>query len=213
VSLPYLAILGFVLAAAPNASPTSLVGNPGNGRAKLEAYLASHDVATAAELRELGSAPDKLLDKQLMDIAEDGRVEGLVRARAVAALRLYPSTEVRGFLGTLLQAKAKDSDARGRLLLRRAAIALGWLSGPRACDYLVLLFENDDPEVRVDAAIGLGLTRAAEAPSLLHRQLTVESVPRVRDQLERQLRALGKAPPAPEKKPAPKQRTPMRGGF
>ena len=68
-------------------------------------------------------------------------------------------------------------------------------------------------DVRLDAAIGLGLTRAATAAPALRRQLAVEQAPRVRAQIERQLRALGESPVAPEKAPAPKQETPMRGSW
>ncbi|MBN2573677.1 MAG: HEAT repeat domain-containing protein [Deltaproteobacteria bacterium] len=203
--LTCLAIVGYALAAAP-ASPATKTDEV---RAKVAAYLATHDVAQAPDLHALSPAPGKAL----MAIATDGHADGIVRARAVAALRLLPSPEVRAFLGRLVQDKAKARDADDRLLLRRAAIALGWLSGPRACEQLASLFDNDDPEVRVDAAIGLGLTRAAGAPRWLRRRLAVEKVARVRDQIERQLRALGQDPAGPQKPPAPRQRQPMRSGF
>jgi HEAT repeat protein len=208
VPLTCLAIVGCVLAAAPAAAPFSAAGKAGGERPKLEAFLADHDVPSVAELRALSSTPAKLL----MAIVDDARAQGLVRARAVAALRLFPSADTRSFLGGLLEAKAKTGDATERLLLRRAAVALGWMAGPDVCEQLALLFANDDTEVRVDAAIGLGLTRAAEAPALLRGQLAVESVARVRDQIERQLRALPQPPPPEPKKPQP-VRPPMRGGF
>jgi HEAT repeat protein len=131
----------------------------------------------------------------------------------VAALRLVPSAAVHVFLGKLIQAKAKATDATDRLIVRRAAVALGWMSGTGAAETLALLFDNEDADVRLDAAIGLGLTRAATAAPALRRQLAVEQAPRVRAQIERQLRALGESPVAPEKAPAPKQETPMRGSW
>jgi HEAT repeat protein len=79
-----------------------------------------------------------------------------------------------------------------------------------APDTLALLFDNDDVEVRVDAAIGLGLTRAEAAVGYLRRRLTVESAPRVREQIERQLRAMGQPTTQPEKAPSPKKEAPMR---
>jgi HEAT repeat protein len=209
VHLTCLAILGYALAAAPAAPLPKSAGKAGDERPKIEAYLSSHDVASAAELRELSLTPGR----PLLAIAADDRIPGLVRARAVAALRLYPSTETRSFLDRVLQAKAKTTDATDRLIVRRAAVALGWIAGPDACAQLALLFENVDTEVRVDAAIGLGLTRAADAPALLRKQLAVESVPRVRDQIQRQLRALGQPLPEPEQTPPRKEREPMRGGF
>lgn len=180
-----------------------------HARAQLEAYLDAHDVADAGQLRAVTAAPED----PLMAIALDPAVKGLVRARAVAALRVVPSPAVRTFLGKLLRDKATATDATERLLLRRAAIALGWLGGPGASQDLAGLFENQDAEVRVDAALGLGLTRAAEAPALLHRQLAVEELPRVRQQIERQLRELGQPPAPPEEPQRPRERTPMRGGL
>ena len=149
-----------------------------------------------------------------MAIASDGRVVGLVRARAVAALRLVPSHAVHAFLGKLVQSKAKATDATDRLIVRRAAVALGWMAGAGTAEKLALLFDNDDAEVRLDAAIGLGLTRAENAATLLRRQLAVESAPRVRDQIERQLHALREPPPEPDKAHSPPMREePMRGGW
>jgi HEAT repeat protein len=176
----------------------------------MAAYLGEHDVATAAELRALDGSPQK----PLMAIARDGKAPPLVRARAVAALRVVATPEVHDFLAKLIDEKATTTDQAERLVLRRAAITQGWLAGPDAAARLASLFANADPEVRVDAAIGLGLTRSAEAPDLLRRQLGSETVPRVRDQIERQLRALGANPsPDAQKAPPKPERPPMRGGF
>jgi hypothetical protein len=79
-----------------------------------------------------------------------------------------------------------------------------------APDTLALLFDNDDVEVRVDAAIGLGLTRSESATGYLRRRLAVENAPRVREQIERQLRAMGQPTNQPEKAPSPKKEAPMR---
>ena len=199
MSLTCLAIVLSTLAASPASS---------DGRSPFEAYLAAHDVPSAAELRALAKAPEDAL----MAIASDTRAEGLIRSRAVAALRLVPTPGVQGFLGKLIQAKAKATDASERLLVRRAAVALGWMAGPGAAEKLDLLFDNEDAEVRLDAAIGLGLSRAATAATCLRRQLAVETVPRVRDQIERQLRALGE-PLVEPKAPAPKKEQPMRSSW
>jgi hypothetical protein len=76
------------------------------------------------------------------------------------------------------------------------------------------LFENEDDDVRLDAAIGLGLTRAAAAATFLRRQLAVEQTPRVREQIERQLRNLPTAPAEPDKSHSPPMReAPMRSGW
>lgn len=202
-----LAVL--LLAAAP--APRRPAADQGTeAQSRIAAYLAEHDVATAAELRALDASPGK----PLMAIARDAKAPALVRARAVAALRVVGTPEVHGFLAKLIDEKATTTDPSERLVLRRAAITLGWLAGPEAPERLASLFANADPEVRVDAAIGIGLTRSAEAPVLLRRQLAGESVPRVRDQIERQLRALGaNQPPDAQNAPPKPERPPMRGGF
>jgi HEAT repeat protein len=141
----------------------------------------------------------------------------LTRSRAVAALRLLPSPTVQAFLGTLIESKAKATGETDRLILRRAAVALGWMAGSDAPEQLALLFENDAPDVRLDAVLGISMTRAATAAAILHKQLVVESSPRVREQIQRQLTALGEEPPAPDKAPSTKKRQPtrepMRGGL
>ena len=210
VPLTYLAIVLSALAAKPAPTP---VGNELSARPRFEAYLATHDVPSAAELRALAAAPENAL----MAIASDARLDGLLRSRAVAALRLVPSPGAHVFLCKLIETKAKATDATDRLIVRRAAVALGWMAGTRAAETLALLFDNEDVEVRLDAVIGLGLTRAAAAVPPLRKQLAVEQAPRVRDQIERQLRALGESPTGPDEghtaplrePPAP----PMRSGW
>jgi HEAT repeat protein len=215
VPLTCLAIVLSALAASPSSAPAPNVGvgkdggKVTDGRPQIEAYLAVHDVSSAAGLRALAAAPEKAL----MAIASDPAAEGLIRSRAVAALRLVATQEVRVFLGKLIQTKAKATDITDRLIVRRAAVALGWMAGSGTVEQLAMLFDNEDAEVRLDAAIGLGLTRSATAATYLRRQLAVESSPRVRDQIERQLRALDESPVEPEKAPAPPKGQPMRGSW
>ncbi len=52
---------------------------------------------------------------------------------------------------------------------------------------LGLLLEHPDPDVRIDVAIGLGLTRSEQAADLLRKRFDVETVPKVRSQIGRQL--------------------------
>lgn len=215
--LTCLAIVLSALAAQPSPASAPARGKDASkavekdmaGRSRIEAYLATHDVPLAEELRALAPAPETAL----MAIVSDVRADGLLRSRAVTALRLVPSAGVHVFLSKLIQSNAKATDATDRLIVRRAALALGWMSGTGAAETLAMLFDNEDAEIRLDAATGLGLTRAASAASYLRRQLAVERAPRVRNQIERQLRALGESLAEPQKAPAPKQETPMRGSW
>jgi HEAT repeat protein len=208
VNLTYLAIGLITIAAAspaPDARPAT------SERTAIETYLATHDLPTVAGLDALSKLPEKTL----MAIALDAHGERLTRARAVAALRLLPSPAVQDFLAKLIRDNASTTDATERLLLRRAAISLGWMSGSDAPERLALLFENEDAEVRLDAVSGIAMSRAETAVPVLRKQLSVEASPRVRDQIRRQLKVLSQPVPQPEKAPSSKkpQRAPMRGGF
>jgi HEAT repeat protein len=203
----------FLTLAASAGPPAPDAGQAARERTQIESYLATHDVASAAELRGFAAAPEKTL----MAIASAEDALRLTRARAVAALRLLPSPTVQAFLGTLIESNAKATGDTERLILRRAAVALGWIGGSDAPEQLALLFDNDDPEVRLDAVLGISMTRAATAVAILHKQLVAEASPRVREQIQRQLTALGEEPPQAEKPPSTKKRQPsrqpMRGGF
>jgi hypothetical protein len=212
VTLAITFLLAARLSATPStpaAAPPADAGRAATERSRFQAYLGDHDVPTADELRALGKAPDKTL----MALSSDTHADGLVRARATAGLRFFPTPEVQTFLGKLIQKNAKTTDATDRLIVRRAALALGWMVAATASDTLALLFDNDDIEVRVDAAIGLGLTRSEAAVGYLRRRLAVESAPRVREQIERQLRAMGQPTNQPEKLPPVKNEAPMRTGW
>jgi hypothetical protein len=211
VHLTCLAIALWTFAAASAGATPPDAGQATSERARIEAYLATHDLASAAELRSLSARPENAL----MAIALDARAERLTRARSVAALRFLPSPAVQAFLAKLIQDKAEATDETLRLLLRRAAGALGWMSGSDAPDQLALLFANQDPEVRLDAVAGIAMTHAATAGSILRRQLAVEPSQRVRDQIRRQLTALGEGAETPDQAPASKKpkRAAMRSSF
>jgi HEAT repeat protein len=211
VRLTYLASFACVagLSAPAWSTAGADAGVPETVRSKMEGYLATHDVAAVQDLRAVQASPEALL----MTIADDARVQGLTRARAVSALALLPSTRAQAFFGRLVKDKAKSKDPGERLVVRRAALALGWMAGPGTPESLATLFDNDDEAVRLDAAIALGLTRSEEAAGYLQQRLAAESSPRVRDQIDRQLRILRKALQPPAKPAGPSQREPMRGGW
>jgi HEAT repeat protein len=52
------------------------------------------------------------------------------------------------------------------------------------------LLAHPDPDVRLDVAIALGLTRSEEAADFLRARFDVETVPKVRSQMGRQLRVI-----------------------
>ena len=56
--------------------------------------------------------------------------------------------------------------------------------------------------MRIDVAIGLGLTRSEEAADFLRKRFDIEPVPKVRSQIGRQLRLIEDAA-AEAKRPSP----------
>lgn len=175
---PLAAALSLLLA-GPIAAPA---GQP--VRPTVEARLrANTQPGTAAEWHSLGTG----VEEALVALAGDNKVDLSVRGRAISALGLVSTRPGRAFLEKLVKEDAASNEANQKLLLRKAAVALGWLGGAAVPGQLGPLLQHPDPDVRLDAAIGLGLTRAEEAADLLRARFGVETVPRVRSQIGRQL--------------------------
>jgi HEAT repeats len=158
-----------------------------------------------AELAAVGTGAEDAL----VAIAADAGAEATLRGRATGALAHAASPRARTFLMDVVTRGAAEDPAAAtpadRVVLRRAAVALGWQAGPGAPPALGALLAHADPEVRTDAAVGLGLTRLAPAASLLRNHLAIEKDPKVRSHVARQLSAIesslgladARHPPAP----------------
>lgn len=188
-------------------------GDAGGDAAKRAANRATIEGRLRA-LKELpttaaawGTAGQRV-DEVLVEIALDGKVEFAVRARAVSALRYFPTPLARRFLESTLREKATSTDRSDMTIVRRALGALGWLGGPDVPPQVAPLLEHPDADVRADAITALGLTRLAAAADLLNRRLAKESVPRLQGLIRRQIKAIddalrGIAPPDGPKDDAP----------
>lgn len=173
-----IAITGLAQAAPPAAVT----------RAELEARLRKATRAlSATEIADLGAGAGALLAQ----IADDRAVATSTRARAMEALTYVRTPATRDFLESFLIRKRPSSDAVDHVLLRKAAMALGWQAGPRSVDAVAALLDHPDPEVRLDAVVALGLTRARSAEKPLRDRLAAEPDATVRAQIESQLRVLG----------------------
>ena len=150
---------------------------------------------SAAEVADLGASGGPLLAQ----IANDKAVAVPIRLRAMAALTYVATPGAHDFLEAFVIRKRPSSDAVDRALLRKAAIALGWQSGPRTVEVLSELLDHTDVDVRLDAVVALGLTRTRRAEKPLRDRLAVESDAAVRAQIENQLKTL--AGEAPAKQP------------
>ncbi len=178
-----LSLLGALLAAgAGGAAPVRA-----SREAVLKLLAASERPPTEPELRALGTD----VDRQLVAVASDVKVEPKMRARAMSALAFVPpSSATRAYLTKVIGQAAAAKDATDLLLVRRAAVALGWQGGPSAPPVLGPLLSHADPDVRTDAAVALGLTRLASAADLLRARLDIEEDARVRGHISRQLRVV-----------------------
>jgi HEAT repeats len=217
-------IVNLALALAPGltrAAPLPLVPKPttnttpaargsgtlsGSQRQQVEKLLrASERPPGPADLAAIGPGAEQAL----VTIAADKTAEATLRGRATGALAHAASPRARTFLMDVVTRGAAEDPAAAtpgdRVVLRRAAVALGWLAGPGAPPALGALLAHADPEVRTDAAVGLGLTRLAPAASLLRNHLAIEKDPKVRSHVARQLSAIesglgladARRPPAP----------------
>jgi HEAT repeat protein len=168
-------------------------------RAFIEARLRADTLPrSAADWRALG--PE--IDEVLIAIAGDSKADLQLRAHAVSALGVVSTRPGRAFLETVVKEKGSSKDAADEVLLRKAALALGWSGGAAVPDQLGPLLEHPDPDVRLDVAIGLGLTRSEAAAEFLRRRFAEETVPKVRRQIGRQLSLIEEAA-ADAKRPAP----------
>jgi hypothetical protein len=204
-------------------------------RAAVEALLRGSQGAPAASaLAAIGRNVDELL----VALARDPAIELPVRGRAVAALAQTPTPLARSFLYALVADPAKalaaqgkrkaaavdggaktaaasgvTSDEAARTLQRRGAVSLGWIGGGAAPATLGPLLAHPDADVRADAALGLALTRLPRAAEILRARLPLETDPRVRAHIARQITviegALGLSP-APT---VPAKQGPVRSEF
>jgi HEAT repeat protein len=168
-------------------------------RAAVEVRLRANTLpVSAADWLELGTG----IDEVLIAIAGDPKADLQLRARAVSALGNLSTRPGRAFLEAVVKQKASAKDAGDRLLLRKAALALGWTGGARVPAQLGPLLEHPDPDVRLDVALALGLTRSEEAADVLRKHFDLEPAPKVRSQIDRQLRLIEEAA-AKAKRPSP----------
>ena len=182
------------------AGPAAPAGRP--DRAAVEARLRANTLPrSSADWQAVGTGIDEIL----IVIAGDAKAELKLRARAISALGVVSTRPGRAFLETVVKQKASANDAGDKLLLRKAALALGWVGGTLVPGQLGPLLAHPDPDVRIDAAIGLGLTRSEDAADLLRARFDVEPLPKVRSQIGRQLRLIEEAvaeakgpPPVPQ---------------
>jgi len=153
-------------------------------RADVQAALAKNP--GPAELRRLADSAEP----EVIAVAGDRALSEAVRGRALSALAYARSGRSHAFLENFIIRETPSRDPTDHVLVRRAAMALGWRSGPRLTEVLAPLLDSDDRDVRLDAAAALGLGRPRDAEKPLRARLAVETDPAVKRQLESALRAV-----------------------
>jgi hypothetical protein len=167
--------------AAPDAGASATT------RATVEARLRqARQGLSTTDLAELGATGGVFL----VEIADDKAAAAPIRLRAMAGLAYVRTPAAHDFLENFLIRKRPSSDPLDRALLRKAAVALGWQAGPRSVEILATLLDQADAEVRLDAVVALGLTRARSAEKPLRDRLSGEPDAAVRAQIENQLKVL-----------------------
>jgi HEAT repeat protein len=152
-------------------------------RLEVETALGKAGVAELQRLAATAQGP-------LMAIASDPTAAEAVRARALSALAYARNLRIQAFLENFIVGRTPPLDATDRVLVRHAAVALGWQGDARLAEIVGPLLDNADVEVRMDTAVALGLgrTRSAEAP--LRARLATETDSGVRRQIEASLKAV-----------------------
>jgi HEAT repeat protein len=170
---------------AADAGGTGRAGSPGkvSARPEVESALGK---AGVADLQRLAATAQV----SLMAIASDRSSSEMIRARALSALAYARNLKAQTFLENFIVGRTPPLDPTDRVLLRHAAVALGWQGDTRLVEIVGPLLDDADVEVRMDAAVALGLarTRSAEAP--LRARLATETDVGVRRQLEASLKAV-----------------------
>jgi HEAT repeats len=179
-----LAALAAADAGSPARAPDGGAAAKAPIRAGVEAALAKS--GGVGELSRLAATSPG----QLMAIAADPAAPETVRARALSALAYARNLKAQTFLENFVVARTPPLDATDRLLLRRAAVALGWQGDARLVEVVAPLLENADADVRLDGAVALGLGRTRDAEAPLRARLATETDAAVRRQIEASLKSV-----------------------
>jgi len=139
-----------------------------------------------ADLQRWAATADGILTA----LAADRGASETVRGRALAALAYARTARVHAFLENFIIERTPSSVALDHLLVRRAAVSLGWQGGARVTEIVAPLLEGTDAEVRLDAAAALGLARSRDAEAPLRARLAVETDPAVKRQVTAALAAV-----------------------
>ena len=211
----WIGVLGVLLgnsavAAPPAATTAKATDRPaGATRASVEAKLAKEGrTLVQADVQAMGKDADLIL----IDIMRDHRASSALRTRAVDALAASGSAVARDQLVRLVTVTKDEADLP---LVRKALLGLGWMGDGRIVANAGPWLDHKSPAVRLDAAVGLALSKNPEAFELLARHNRREKDADVRQQIDRLIKRHQDEHPKAVAKPSPRPRIapppPMEG--
>ncbi len=137
---------------------------------------------------------DPQAEHALQALVNQSSTRALARSRAISLLQLFPS---KGTAATLLEVikSASHPRAKGLILkdLGRALTAYAVVMGPKALPQLTPFLAHGNPDVRLEAARALRLSKNEAALKMISSRLKVETTPFVRAQLKKQIAQIQRA--------------------
>ncbi len=190
-SVRITACLGWLALAAPQ--PASAT-DPGL-RERVEMALSPIErLPSREELLRLSPRVEEVL----REIVDQPSPRALARSRAISVLQLFPSEATRRSLRTVIRKSAGAPAGLPLVDLGRALQSYAVVTGPASVEVIRPFLTHSQVDVRYAAVRALGLTRSAQARSVLTERRKIEPSAMVRYQIERELkrsRALIRARP------------------
>ena len=142
----------------------------------------------AQVLRKIG--PD--VNKLLIEISGDPGFRPRVRNHALMALSVYPATQTRRYLESLLMEPSLIGTQTGTLIRRQALRSLGKAFQGEVVVPIANLKDDVNPQIRIAVAHALGDTQSDRAIPILSAWLPNEKELGVREAVDRALESFHK---------------------
>ncbi len=175
--------LGICLCATAQARPAH------EQRSDLLMLLNAYEFRVDAKvLRKIGPEVNKLL----IEVSGDPGFRPRVRNHALMALSVYPVTQTRRYLESLLLEPSLIGNSTGTLIRRQALRSLGKAFGGEVVVPIANLKDDKNPQIRIAVAHALAETKSERAIPILSAWLPHEKELGVREAVDRALESFYK---------------------
>ena len=178
--------LSLLAALAAALLPAAVAAAP-SARERIEALLSHYERQPSREAL-LAITPEA--ERVLQDMIQRPSMRVLARTRAIAMLRLFPSTRTAAVLRETVQVSARASGGVAFLDLKAALSSYAAVAGPASIDLIQPFLAHSSMDVRYAAVASLASVRSPRVAPLLEARRRVETSPMVRHHLERELTRL-----------------------